>query len=82
MNTSNTTTTTIPLYILYITSMFIMIRSIVRVAELVKGCERMILMHGVYLYIFDSVSMTVVMIIFDFGTRQTSLRMQERLWLI
>ncbi len=53
------------LYILYITSAFIMIRSIVRVAEFIEGFDGVIILHEVYLYVFDAVPMAAVMAIFN-----------------
>jgi hypothetical protein len=53
------------LYILYIASAFILIRSIVRVAEFVEGFEGTIVRHEVYLYVFDGVPMAVVMVLFS-----------------
>ncbi|RFU33043.1 hypothetical protein B7463_g3277, partial [Scytalidium lignicola] len=53
------------LYIVYITSGFIMIRSIVRVAEFVQGFEGTIMLHEVYLYVFDAVPMAAVMGVFS-----------------
>ena len=53
------------LYILYITSTLIMIRSIVRVAEFVEGFEGTIILHEVYLYVFDAIPMAAVMYIFN-----------------
>ncbi|CZR58658.1 related to RTM1 protein [Phialocephala subalpina] len=53
------------LYILYTSSAFIMIRSIVRVAEFVEGFEGVIILHEVFLYVFDGVPMAAVMAIFD-----------------
>ncbi|KAH8812534.1 RTA1 like protein-domain-containing protein [Xylogone sp. PMI_703] len=52
------------LYLLYITCAFIMIRSVVRVVEFVEGFEGTIILHEVYLYIFDAVPMAGVMVIF------------------
>ena len=52
------------LYILYTTSAFIMLRSIVRVAEFVEGFDGTILEHEVYLYVFDAVPMAAVMVVF------------------
>ncbi|EED22449.1 conserved hypothetical protein [Talaromyces stipitatus ATCC 10500] len=52
------------LYVLYITCTFIMIRSIVRVAEFVEGFEGTIILHEVYLYVFDAVPMAGVMFIY------------------
>ncbi|KAK5220175.1 hypothetical protein LTR96_006353 [Exophiala xenobiotica] len=53
------------LYILYIASAFILIRSIVRVAEFVEGFEGTIVRHEVYLYVFDGVPMAAVMVLFS-----------------
>lgn len=53
------------LYILYVTSAAIMIRSIVRVAEFVEGFEGTIILHEVYLYAFDAVPMAAVMVVFN-----------------
>lgn len=53
------------LYILYTSSAFIMIRSIVRVAEFVEGFEGVIILHEVFLYVFDGVPMAAVMAIFN-----------------
>lgn len=53
------------LYISYVTCTFILIRSIIRVAEFVEGFEGNIIVHEVYLYIFDAVPMLAVMVIFN-----------------
>jgi len=53
------------LYLLYATSTFIMVRSIVRVAEFVEGFEGNIIMHEVYLYCFDGIPMLAVMIAYN-----------------
>ncbi|EXJ68067.1 uncharacterized protein A1O5_08682 [Cladophialophora psammophila CBS 110553] len=53
------------LWILYIASAFVMIRSIVRVAEFIEGFEGTIIRHEVYLYIFDAIPMAAVMVIFS-----------------
>lgn len=53
------------LYLLYITCACIMIRSIVRVAEFVQGFEGYIILHEVFLDIFDAVPMAGVMMIFS-----------------
>lgn len=51
--------------ILYTTSGFIMIRSIVRVAEFVGGFDGFIILHEVFLYVLDAVPMLAVMLIFN-----------------
>jgi hypothetical protein len=53
------------LVILYIASVLIMIRSIFRVVEYLQGFSGYLLSHEVYLYIFDSVLMLCVVIIFN-----------------
>ncbi|KFY46782.1 hypothetical protein V495_02257 [Pseudogymnoascus sp. VKM F-4514 (FW-929)] len=53
------------LYILYVTCLFVMIRSIVRVAEFIEGFQGVILKHGVFLYVFDAVPMLAVIVIFN-----------------
>lgn len=52
--------------VLYVTSAFIMFRSIVRVAEFIEGFEGNIIRHEVYLYCFDAIPMAAVMVIFNF----------------
>lgn len=42
-----------------------MVRSIVRVAEFVEGFEGTIILHEVYLYVFDAVPMAATMIVFN-----------------
>lgn len=51
---------------LYIASVLIMIRSVFRVVEYLQGFSGYLLSHEVYLYIFDSVLMLCVMVIFNF----------------
>ncbi|ODV63522.1 RTA1 domain-containing protein [Ascoidea rubescens DSM 1968] len=50
--------------ILYITSILIMIRSIVRVVEFIQGSDGEILSNEIYLYVFDGLMMLLVMILF------------------
>ncbi|KUJ12579.1 RTA1-domain-containing protein [Mollisia scopiformis] len=50
---------------LYVASLLIMIRSIFRVVEYVQGFDGYILSHEVFLYLFDSVLMFAVMVIFN-----------------
>ncbi|KIW95393.1 uncharacterized protein Z519_03977 [Cladophialophora bantiana CBS 173.52] len=52
-------------WILYIASTFVMIRSIVRVAEFIEGFEGTIIRHEAYLYIFDAIPVAAVMVIFN-----------------
>ncbi|KAJ5999368.1 hypothetical protein N7451_007178 [Penicillium sp. IBT 35674x] len=51
--------------ILYIACTFIMIRNIVRVAEFIEGFQGYIILHEVFLYVFDAVPMMLVMVIFS-----------------
>lgn len=53
------------LYALYVASIFIMVRSIFRVVEYVQGNNGYLLRHEYYLYIFDSVLMLAVMVVFN-----------------
>lgn len=53
------------LYILYTACAFIMIRSIVRVAEFVEGFSGFIMLHEEFLYVFDAVPMLAVALIFN-----------------
>jgi hypothetical protein len=53
------------LFILYIASFFIMIRSIFRIAEYVQGNDGALLQTEVYLYIFDATLMFLTMLLFN-----------------
>lgn len=53
------------MYLLYITSAGIMIRSIVRVVEFIEGFEGTIILHEVFLYCFDALPMLAVMALFN-----------------
>ena len=53
------------LYILYLTSAFIMFRSIVRVAEFVEGFHGTIILHEVYLFVLDAVPMVLIMLVYN-----------------
>ncbi|PSN72725.1 RTA1-domain-containing protein [Corynespora cassiicola Philippines] len=50
------------LYVLYGTSILILIRSIFRVIEYIQGNEGYLMSHEVFLYIFDAVLMLAVMV--------------------
>jgi TRAP-type C4-dicarboxylate transport system permease small subunit len=52
------------LSVLYITSIIILIRSIFRVVEYLQGNDGYLISHEVYLYVFDTILMAVVMLIF------------------
>jgi high-affinity Fe2+/Pb2+ permease len=52
------------MYVLYVTSSFILVRNIVRVAEFVEGFDGYIILHEVFLYIFDALPMMAVIVIF------------------
>lgn len=51
-------------YVLYITSGLILVRSVFRVVEYLQGNDGYLISHEVFLYVFDTVLMAVVMIIF------------------
>lgn len=53
------------LYILYITCGFILLRSILRVAEFVEGFDGEIYTHEVFLFVFDGIPMVLVMGVFN-----------------
>jgi RTA1 like protein. len=52
------------LYVLYTTSALILIRSVFRVIEYVQGNAGYLISHEVFLYIFDTLLMEAVMLIF------------------
>ncbi|KAF2662880.1 RTA1 like protein [Lophiostoma macrostomum CBS 122681] len=53
------------LYMLYIVSALIMLRSIVRVAEFGEGFEGTIYLHEVYLFVLDGLPMLMVMVVWN-----------------
>ncbi|KAF1361124.1 RTA1-domain-containing protein [Lizonia empirigonia] len=53
------------MYVLYIASGLIMVRSVFRVVEYLQGNNGYLLRHEVYLYIFDALFMLVVMCLFN-----------------
>ena len=52
------------MYTLYTTCALILIRNIVRVAEFVEGFNGFIILHEVFLYVFDGIPMAAVLIAF------------------
>ncbi|KAK7209394.1 hypothetical protein V2G26_016572 [Clonostachys chloroleuca] len=52
------------LYVLYATSLIILIRSIFRVIEYLQGNGGYLISHEIFLYIFDTILMAAVMLIF------------------
>jgi len=52
------------LHVLYITSLLIMVRSVVRVVEFAQGFGGVIIEHEWYLYVFDALAMAAVMAVF------------------
>ncbi|KAH7205790.1 RTA1 like protein-domain-containing protein [Fusarium redolens] len=52
------------LYVLYIASFIIMIRSVFRVVEYLQGNSGYLISHEIFLYIFDTILMAAVMFIF------------------
>lgn len=53
------------LIILYITSTFILIRSVFRVIEYAQGFNGYLISHEAFLYVFDGVLMAIVMVILN-----------------
>jgi hypothetical protein len=53
------------LYVLYSTSLLIMVRSVVRVVEYIQGNDGYILSHEAFLYVFDGTLMLVAVGIFN-----------------
>lgn len=53
------------LYILYLASLLIMVRSVFRIAEYVMGQDGILLKHEIYLYIFDATLMFLMMVLFN-----------------
>ncbi|KAI8664961.1 hypothetical protein NCS56_00930400 [Fusarium sp. Ph1] len=52
------------LWVLYTTSLIIMIRSVFRVVEYLQGNKGYLITHEIFLYIFDTILMAIVMAIF------------------
>jgi len=50
---------------LYLVSMLIFVRSIVRVVEYAQGNDGFIMVHEVFLYIFDSLVMWIAMVVMN-----------------
>lgn len=53
-------------YVLYATSVLIVIRSIIRVVEYIQGQDGYILQHEYFLYVFDALPMFFVLVFFNF----------------
>jgi hypothetical protein len=51
------------LYVLYVSSFLILVRSIFRVVEYLQGNKGYLISHEVYLYVFDAILMALVMAI-------------------
>jgi hypothetical protein len=66
------------MWILYITCAFIMIRNIVRVAEFIEGFQGYIILHEVFLYVFDAVPMLSVVVIFNIWYPSVFFKRTER----
>ncbi|KAK1593642.1 RTA1 like protein [Colletotrichum navitas] len=72
------------LYVLYITSGIILIRSIFRVVEYLQGNGGYLISHEIFLYIFDTLLMAIVMAIFlvwyveDLGGKKSKKGTEER----
>jgi hypothetical protein len=67
------------LYVLYIASFIIMIRSVFRVVEYLQGNSGYLISHEIFLYIFDTILMAAVMFIFlIWYVEQLSLKKKTR----
>jgi hypothetical protein len=53
------------LFILYVASALILVRSVFRIAEYVMGGDGILLRHEYYLYIFDATLMFLMMVLFN-----------------
>jgi hypothetical protein len=53
------------LWVLYLASVLIMIRSVFRIVEYVMGQDGVLLAHEIYLYIFDATLMFIMMVLFN-----------------
>jgi len=53
------------LFVLYLISALIMVRSIVRLIEFAQGFDGVIIQHEWFLYVFDAVPMAAVMLFFN-----------------
>jgi high-affinity Fe2+/Pb2+ permease len=54
------------LYVIYIVSLLILVRSLVRLIEYAQGYDGYVLSHEVFLYLFDGTFMLIVLVIFNF----------------
>jgi hypothetical protein len=54
------------IYVLYSTSILIVVRSIIRVIEYIQGQQGYILQHEYFLYVFDATLMLFVLVFFNF----------------
>lgn len=52
------------LWVLYVTSVIILVRSVFRVVEYLQGNDGYLISHEVFLYVFDTILMALVMLIF------------------
>ncbi|KAF9694126.1 hypothetical protein EKO04_007858 [Ascochyta lentis] len=68
------------MYVLYLASALIMVRSVFRVVEYLQGNNGYILRHEVYLYIFDALLMLAVMCLFNWShpAQVTDLYLERR----
>lgn len=51
------------LYVLYVSSFLILVRSIFRVVEYLQGNKGYLISHEIFLYVFDAILMALVMIV-------------------
>lgn len=57
------------MYVLYVVSGLILVRSVVRIAEFVEGFNGYIILHETSLYVFDALPMIAVVLIFSIWYR-------------
>lgn len=54
------------IYVLYVASLLVMVRSIFRAAEFIGGRDSELMTNEIYLYLFDTLLMFIVSVIFNF----------------
>ncbi len=66
------------LYILYLASSLIMIRSVFRMIEYAMGQDGILLQHEVFLYVFDAALMFLAMVLFNFYHPSTIVKSDKK----
>lgn len=52
---------------LYVASIFILVRSVVRVVEYIEGYQGFLMKHEVFIYVFDALLMFIVMLVLHYS---------------